>query len=117
MGEVSESSLNPCLADKRPTIAQLQLLSLSGRRVEIIKSLAPRWHLFGDHLSFDSDSTTIDLIKEKHQGDPESGCKEMFQKWLKGEGVRPVNWRTLAQLLEDFEYKRLATDIRTYFNC
>ena len=104
-------------ADKRPTIAQLQLLHISGRRIEIIKTIAPRWHHFGDQLNFDSDGRTLDVIKKGHHDDPKSGCKEMFQWWLRGNGVQPVTWRTLAQLLEDSEYKRLADDIRVCFKC
>jgi len=103
------------LTDKRPTLRELQLLQFSGRRIEIIKTLAPRWQHFGDLLSFDSVGRNIDLIRARHPGDPESGCKEMFQMWLKGSGVGPATWRTLAQLLEDFEHKTLAADIRKCF--
>ena len=103
------------LADKRPTIRELQLLRFSGRRIEIIKTLAPRWQHFGDLLSFDSVGRNIDLIRARHPGDPESGCKEMFQIWLKGCGMGPATWRTLAQLLEDFEHKTLAADVKMYF--
>ena len=104
------------LVDKRPTIGQLQLLCISGRKIEIIKTLAPRWQHFGNLLSFDSVGRNIDLIRARHPGDPESGCKEMFQMWLRGSGVGPATWRTLAQLLEDFEHKTLAADVRKYFN-
>jgi len=103
------------LTDKRPTVRELQLLLFSGRRIEIIKTLAPRWQHFGTHLGFDSVGRNIDLIRERHPGDPESACKEMFQMWLKGCGVGPATWRTLAQLLEDFEHKILAADVRKHF--
>ena len=102
-------------ADKRPTIAQLQLLCISGRRIEIIKAIAPMWHHFGDQLNFDSNSRTIDLIRKRNDRDPETGCKEMFQEWLRGSGVAPVTWRTLAEVLEMSNYKNLAADIRMYF--
>ena len=101
-------SFNQCVhlhhADKHPTVSQLQLLHIRGRRVEIIREIAPRWHHFGDQLQFDSDSRLLKVIKENHKGDCESACKEMFQWWLKGKGVQPVSWRTLAQLLEDSDY-------------
>ena len=103
------------IADKRPTIRELQLLRFSGRKIEIIKTLAPRWQHFGYLLSFDSVGRAIDLIRARHPGDPESGCKEMFQMWLKKGGGGPPTWRTLAQLLEDFDYKILAADVKKYF--
>ena len=103
------------LADKRPTIRELQLLHFSGRRIEIIKTLAPRWQHFGTLLSFDSNGRNVDVIRARHPGDPETGCKEMFQMWLKGRGVVPATWRTLVELLEDFGHKTLAADIRKCF--
>jgi len=77
--------------------------------------LAPRWQHFGNLLSFDSNGRNIDLIRERNIGDPESGCKEMFQMWLKRGGGGPPTWRTLAKLLEDDEYKTLAADVKKYF--
>ena len=102
-------------ADGEPTMSQLQLLHNSERKIEIIKTIAPRWHFFGSQLNFDSDNRTINVIKEKNKNDPESACQEMFQWWLRGQGDQPVSWRTLAQLLEDSGYKKLAADIRTHF--
>ena len=102
--------------DKSPTIAELQQLCNGGEKIEIIKTISPNWDTFGENLSLDSDGKTIDDIKEKHKDDHESGCKEMFKLWLSGSGVRPVTWRKLVQVLEDSDYKALASDIRTYLN-
>ena len=100
-------------------MTQLQLLrtSTSGRKIEIIKTIAPMWYHFGDQLNFDSNSRLLNVIQKKHQGDPLSGCKEMFHWWLNGcgRGDQPVNWRTLAKLLEDSGYGHLAHDIRRHF--
>ena len=87
-------------------------MELSGQRVEIIKTLAPKWHLFGDYLSFDSDGTSIEILKVQYRGDPEGGCRAMFQMWLQGKGTEPVTWQNLAELLEKFGEKRLAAGIR-----
>ena len=94
----------------------MQLLHVSGRKIKIIQALAPKWHFFGYQLNFDPDGSTVDLIRQKHLNEPETACKEMFQEWFKGKGVKPVTWRKLAQLLEDFEYKKLAADIRMCFS-
>jgi len=89
---------------------------MSGRKIEIIKTLAPKWQHFGDLLNFDSNGRNIDLIRANNPNDQQSGCKQMFQLWLKGNGEGPATWRTLAQLLEKFEYKALAADVRKHFN-
>ena len=109
-------SNNPHHADKRPRLDQLHKLHISGRRIKIIQTLAPRWHFFGLQLNFDSNGSTVAVIRQRHLHDPESGCLDMFREWLKGNGVGPITWRKLAQLLEDFEEKKLAADIRMCFN-
>ena len=87
-------------------------MELSGQQIEIIKTLAPKWHLFGDYLNFDSDGRNIDIIRKTCRGDPVDGCKAMFQMWLKGNGTEPATWRNLAQLLDRFGEKKLAAGIR-----
>ena len=74
--------------------------------------MAPKWHHFGDLLNFDSDGRNIEVIREKYRGDPEGGCKAMFQWWLQGNGTEPLTWRNLVQLLDKFGEKRLAAGIR-----
>ena len=56
-------------ADKCPTIAQLQLLRVSGRRIKIIQTLASKWNFFGYQLNFDSDGRTVDLINRQYPND------------------------------------------------
>ena len=107
---------NPHHADKRPTIAQLQLLQVSGRKIKIIQTLAAEWNFFGYQLNFDSDGSAVDLINRRHPNDPEQCCKKMLQMWLRGNGVKPVTWRKLAELIEDFNYGTLAADIQLCFN-
>jgi hypothetical protein len=37
----------------------------------------------------------------------------MFQHWLKGNGKRPVSWKTLLEILEDCHFGNLAAQVRT----
>ena len=41
----------------------------------------------------------------------EACCIEVFQRWLRGEGLEPVTWETLLEGLRDMDYINLAGDI------
>ena len=97
-----------------PRLAQLKLMrTKTGKKVEIIKALAPRWYEFGDYLDFDPIGEKLDQIKAEglHEG-PTVCCRNMFQHWLKGNGRQPATWETLIELLEDFEQPMLVKQIK-----
>ena len=87
-------------------------MEISGHSVEIIKELAPRWHIFGDHLGFDSNGRNIEIFRRQNRGELVDGCRAMFQYWLEGNGVTPTSWQTLARLLEKCGYTRLVAVVR-----
>ena len=79
-----------------------------GKKIRIISTVASRWQELGDQLEFDEFGAKLDTIKTKNHGDPEACCREMFQLWLKGSGVRPCSWCNLIELLEDCDFEVLA---------
>ena len=83
----------------------------SDKKLEIIKSVTPKWKEFGDLLEFDHDGTHLDVIEAKHPNNRPASCREMFQYWLAGNGVEPVSWRTLVSLLRNVEKNTLAKDL------
>ena len=87
-----------------------------GKRIKIISVVASRWQELGDRLEFDEFGTELDNIKTKNHGDPEACCREMFQHWLKGSGVRPCSWRKLIELLEDCDFEVLAEQVNSVFS-
>lgn len=97
------------------SLKELQLTKTpQGKRVEIIKSLAPKWKEFGLLLDFDPTGNELDIIDRDHRGE---GCIEcctsMFSLWLQGRGRQPAIWETLLDLLENFHRRSLVQQIRT----
>ena len=104
----------PCsLTDTTPTLGKLFLLKTSGGRIRIIETVTPKWQKFGYQLEFDGSGTKLDVIKATHPTDPEACCRDMFQHWLIGNGVRPCSWRKLIELLEDCDLDDLAAGVRS----
>ena len=92
------------------------LKTAEGKKVKIISTVASRWRTLGDQLEFDEFGSKLDTIKTKNNNDPEECCREMFQHWLKGSGVRPCSWRKLIELLEDCDFEVLAGQVNSVFN-
>ena len=88
---------------------QLTLLKIStGKKIEIINTIAPKWKAFGIHFDFDEQGHTLDRIDNNHPNDATAGCTAMMKKWLEGEGRQPATWATLIELLKDAKYNDLA---------
>ena len=66
-------------------------------------------------MEFDECGSKLESIKTKNLNDPEACCREIFQHWLKGNGVRPCSWRKLIELLEDCDFEALAEQVNSVF--
>ena len=99
-----------------PSLYQLSaLLSQSGRRIEIIKTVSSRWRAIGALLDFDQTGTALNQIEaDRGREGVESCCRAVFQHWLEGNGVQPATWATLLQILEDCQFRNLATQVRDF---
>ena len=99
--------------DAAPTLAKLSVLrAAGGKKIQIIKRLAPNWRGLGILLDFDETGTQLDVIEKAHPMDPVGCCQAMFQHWVKGNGVRPCSWNTLIELLDDCDQQALAKEIQ-----
>ena len=86
-----------------------------GKRIKIIDTVAPKWKALGDQLEFDEFGSNLDAIETKNINKPNECCREMFQHWLKGNGVRPCSWRKLIELLKDCDFEVLAEQVNSVF--
>ena len=74
----------------------------------IIPKVAARWMDVADFLDYKIE--TIELIKQKHQGDGEQCCDGLFRDWLSTDhGVGPKTWGTLIERLKEIEQLATAT--------
>ena len=97
-----------------PRLAQLKVMrTKDGQKVEIIKSVAHRWKDVGTLLDFDPTGNQLNLIEaDKVKEGPVSCCQFMFQYWLEGNGVKPVTWDKLIEILEDSNFVTLAEQVK-----
>ena len=77
--------------------------------------MAPRWKNIGILMDFDATGKKLEQI-ETDKKDVEPCCQAMFQYWLDGNGVDPISWDTLIQILEDCNFIALAKQITDAIN-
>lgn len=88
------------------------LKTREGKRIDIIKHIAPKWENFGVFMDFDDKGLELDRIaaENKVYGNL-SCCVAMFKHWL-ADGRRQT-WNELVEMLEDADgYGDLAKDVK-----
>ena len=99
--------------DDMPTLAALFMLQTpQGKKIHIIKRMAPFWRDLGSLMDFDESGSEVVIIEGKHRGDPKDCCRAVFQHWVNGNGVKPCSWRKLIELIKDCEQEMLAEEIQ-----
>ena len=53
----------------------------------------------------------MQLISQKHRGDPEACCREMMRTWLKGKGRQPATFELLMEILKECDLIVLAEQV------
>ena len=98
--------------DEKPTLSELAALKTPvGDKIKIIKRLTHMWKSVGDLLNFDSGGSELLAIEDANRGNNEASCRDMFQMWIMGNGVRPCSWGKLIEIIKDCEMEALAEEI------
>ena len=88
------------------------LKTCEGKKIRIIKRMAPLWRQLGLIMDFDRTGTQLEIIEKQHPMDPEACCLAIFQHWVKGNGVKPCSWHKLIELIDDCGEEVLAKEIQ-----
>jgi len=95
------------------SLDKLSLMKLpSGERVKIIETVAKDWRKVGSQLNFDRVGNQLDIIERQKSNNPVACCEAMFQHWLNGNGVKPITWNKLIDILKDCECITLAEQVQ-----
>ncbi len=84
----------------RPTLNEL--LVLKGRdkeSVRIIERIGDRYYEFGTYLLSDNHGALLKTIAANANGNVEIINREILTRWINGQGIKDVNWRTLVHAL------------------
>ena len=87
--------------------------SCEGRRVNIIEQISTHYDIFGIILLEDDTGAKMNVIEDQYRGAGASMInRQILTKWLEGSGKTPVNWATLADVLEECGLTEISGYIR-----
>ena len=97
----------------RPTLIELQdLKRIDKDSVRIIDRIGDRYSEFGTYLLNDKHGALLKTIERDANGKVETINREILTRWINGQGIKDVNWRTLVHALrEGPKLNTLANDI------
>ena len=82
------------------------------RTINIAREVGAKYESFGHHL-LEGNADRLITHSLLHSGTAATTSQEILGQWLKGNGRRPVNWRTLIETVRaaDHELTELADTI------
>lgn len=87
-----------------------KLVPEDGAEVKILERVAFEFQKVAIALGFQHGVYEAVLLAVYN--DHEHACMKIFEKWLNGEGRKPVTWATLIQALEDAGFRELARQLK-----
>ena len=93
----------------------MELLKFPGKKgdINIPRQIGTKFKHFGIFLLNDRTGARITSIITKYRDDAEQINLEVLGEWLKGNGKKPVTWRTLVGVLCDCDLPILSEQIRS----
>ena len=78
--------------------------------MKITQTVAAKWEDVALALHFEG-HVLQNIRYDPHIHCIDTACREMFQKWLDGEGRQPVTWETLLDALVDAGFVTVVEDL------
>jgi hypothetical protein len=98
--------------DSVPSLRDFINFPTASGRVNLAEKIGTDYMKFGIFLLEDDDGDrTNAIVKELHER-AENINIEVFRQWIKGKGLKPVNWTTVVQVLQDIGLGMLAEDVK-----
>ncbi len=83
-----------------PTLIELQDLKRRDKdSIRIIERIGNGYSEFGTYLLNDKYGTLLQNIAANANGNVETINREILTRWINGQGIKDVNWRTLVHAL------------------
>ena len=99
--------------DDLPTLTALQVLKgKNGKEVRIIERIGDHYNEFGTILLKDDHGAILKIIEVNANRNVEAINREILRRWINGQGIKDISWKTLVRALRDGpKLNTLADDI------
>ena len=99
------------LAAGRPTVQNCIGFQGRERRINIPQEIGTKYFQFGIHILNDHNGNRVQTIEHSCHEESERINIKIIQEWVAGKGKKPVNWKTLTEVLHGIELRTLASEI------
>ena len=87
-------------------------MSFGKKKVNIIEGVGDGYYKFGVKLLDDAAGNKMEIIKhDEHTA--EAITRKVLTRWIRGEGMKPTSWATLATVLDDCNLCALSDEVRS----
>ena len=80
------------------------------KHIDIVQEVANECEKLGILLGL-SRALVANTMSSKAHGSLEDKCRNIIEKWLQGQGISPVTWKTFLSALEDMSHLELLDTI------
>ena len=98
-------------ATDRPTLPQLINFETRSGGINITESIGLHYKQLGPLILQDNDGTITETIERECFYKVKEINQEILQRWIRGKGMKPVQWSTLIDVLKKIELSPLAKKI------
>ena len=103
-----------CSVDEKPTLEELLYFpTVSGATINITEKVGTDYTDLGIFLLKDEDGVKVEQIKSDCRDKSAAIVREILTRWVRGQGRKPVTWKTLIEVLNIIKLSELASSIQT----
>ena len=97
---------------EKPTLFELIDFKTQSGSINVFEEIGIRYNILGPLLLQDEDGAVTDAIKDQYKLDASLINQEIIKRWLRGKGMKPVEWSTLVCVLNMISLSTLADRIK-----
>ena len=76
-----------------------------------MEQIGVKYKTFGIHLLEDATGAVTDVIERQCLLNAADINMKIIQRWITGQGKKPITWSTLTKVLKDIQLSELADEI------
>lgn len=95
----------------RPSLTELLDFPYRDKTIDILESIGTDYMTFGLFLLNDENGRIVSSIEKQRMQRSHEINKDILDRWIAGNGLKPVTWNTLVKCLRKAKLHTLANDI------
>ena len=96
----------------QPSVKHLLKFPSKGKHINFITKCSFNYRNLGIWLLDDENANIVESLEIEYHYNAERITTEIFKRWIRGDGLKPISWDALVQLLQDADLHNLAVELQ-----